>query len=187
MKRLSFIITLVLAAMTVSAQESLTAGGTYECKEVFTAEGVPASSLYVRALETLSDWAGSQQKSKASIDVQDKDEGLVIYKGQLYLGFKKVNSMCGYDVYADFTMKARCKEGKVQLTAIVPSMSFYWTCTDDHETVPLSGIYPEFKAKTRLYHVKKSAQAYIDKLFTDTKEVVHALGTLITHPADDDF
>ena len=186
MKKLSFIITFLLAVITASAQESITASGAYECKKVFTADGVSASSLYVRALETLSDWAGSQQRSKANIDVQDKDEGLVVYKGQLYLGFKKQNFMCGWDVFADFTMKARCKDGKIQLTITVPSMSFFWSCNDDHETIPFAGIYPEFNYKNKLL-TKKAAIEFTNNVFSESRAAIQAIGERITHPIEDDF
>ena len=86
---------MLLMTMIVSAQEYSLTNGAYDNKVVEQYEGVEAGTLYVRALEALSDWAGSQSKSKVNIDVQDKEEGLVVYKGSLYIGYHKVNFMAG--------------------------------------------------------------------------------------------
>lgn len=114
--------------------------------------GVSSDKLYVRALEALSDWAGSQGKSKIGIDVQDKDEGLVVYKGRLNMGFHKVNFMAGWEVYADFTIKIKCKDGRAQVSANVPSLTFDWSFKQypATETVPISAIYPEYNYKSSL-------------------------------------
>lgn len=74
---------MLIAGIAIHAQENPLTNGIYEKKVVVTADSIKASTLYVRALEALSDWAGSQQRSKVNVDVQDKDEGLVVYKGQL--------------------------------------------------------------------------------------------------------
>lgn len=83
--------------LTVSLVSTAQNPDVYEKKEIITADSVKAGTLYVRTLEALSDWAGSQKRSKANVDVQDKDEGLVVYKGKLYLGFVKQNMLYGWD------------------------------------------------------------------------------------------
>lgn len=186
MRRLAILFALVLFEMTASAQARITETGIYEYKEVFTAEGVPAHTLYVRALEALSDWAGSQQRSKANVDVQDKDEGLVVYKGQIYLGFKKANLLCGWDGFADFTMKTKCKDGRIQITITVPSLSFYWSCGAENETAPFNEIYPEYKHKGKMA-IKKAAQELVEQTFVEPYNAVKYIGSKITQPSDDDF
>ena len=104
MKKLLMTIALAASVMMASAQGSIV-NGAYENKVVREYPGVSAETLYIRALETLSDWAGTQAKSSINIDVQDKEEGLVVYKGQLYLGFHKSNPFHGWDALADFTLK----------------------------------------------------------------------------------
>ena len=84
MKKVLLLMAMLIAGIVIQAQENLLTNGIYEKKVVVTVDSVKASTLYVRALEALSDWAGSQQRSKVNVDVQDKDEGLVVYKGQLY-------------------------------------------------------------------------------------------------------
>jgi len=84
MKKVLLLMAMLIAGIAIQAQENLLTNGIYEKKVVVTVDSVKASTLYVRALEALSDWAGSQQRSKVNVDVQDKDEGLVVYKGQLY-------------------------------------------------------------------------------------------------------
>ena len=86
-------------------------------------ENTSAAVLYGRAMEALSDWTGADGRSKAGIDFSDKDAGTVIYKGDYYLGFKKTILGAGWDRYADFTLKVRCKDGKAQVTVIVSSIS----------------------------------------------------------------
>ena len=104
MKKLLSITIMLLLTMIISAQEYSLTNGAYDNKVVEQYEGVEAGVLYVRALEALSDWAGSQSQSKVNIDVQDKEQGLVVFKGLLFVGFHKVNFMAGWNVYADFTL-----------------------------------------------------------------------------------
>ena len=174
------------AAMAVNAQTVELTDGVYELKQVVTVEGVKADGLYVRALEALSDWAGSQQQSKAQIDVQDKEEGLVVYKGQLYLGLNKINFMHGWNTFADFTMKVRCKDGKFQITTVVPSLSFYWTADATETTVPISEIVPVYKHKTNL-SVKKTSIKMAPMVPGAANAAQDVIIGKIKKGADDDF
>lgn len=177
---------LVTAAISASAQTVELTDGVYELKQVVTVEGVNADALYVRALEALSDWSGSQKQSKAQIDVQDKDEGLVVYKGKLYLGLSKVNFMHGWNTMADFTMKVRCKDGRFQITTTVPSISFYWTADDTETTIPIDEIVPVYKHKTSLT-VKKSANKMAPLVPDAAKAAQTIVIEKIKKGADDDF
>lgn len=126
MKKAFLTIALLAAGLTASAQGEVK-DGAWEDRRVVEVAGASVSTLYLRALEALSDWAGSQEKSKMGIDVQDKDEGIVVYKGEYYLGYGKANFMYGWDTWANFTLKVRCKEGRAQVSATVPSLTFRFT------------------------------------------------------------
>ena len=117
MKKLLMTIALAASVTMASAQGSIVHGA-YENKMVREYPGVSAETLYIRALETLSDWAGTQSKSSINIDVQDKEEGLVVYKGQMYLGTSH-----RWNAFADFTLKIRCKDGRAQVTVTIPSLT----------------------------------------------------------------
>ena len=87
MKHLFFIllclITLVADAQTLTKEEAETIveeKGVLELKRVVQVEGVTKNTLYRRAMEALSDWTGSEGRSKAGIDYNDKEEGIVNYK-----------------------------------------------------------------------------------------------------------
>ena len=116
MRRTIFTGLLLVFALVAYAQEG-TLTNVYELKKVATADTIKASKLYVKALEVLSDWAGSNSKSKMGIDVQDKDEGLVVYKGNVHLGFDYYSKFAGagFDVYIDMTIKENAKMVKYKL------------------------------------------------------------------------
>lgn len=187
MKKLLSIVVLLLMVMTVSAQEQLV-NGVIEKKQVVMVEGVSADKLYVRALEALSDWAGAQSKSQIGIDVQDKEEGLVVYKGRLEMGYHKANFMAGWEVYADFTIKIKCKEGRAQVSANVPSLTFDWSVKQypATETVPISAIYPEFNYKPKL-RIKKAAIEFAPLTPSVFEKIIAALSAKLQQQPDDDF
>ena len=163
MKKILFICLFALIPLfntTIIAQTQLNENGIYELKIVEQYENKNASVLYQQSLITLSDVCGNN-KSKINIDVADKDANIIIYKGEFYLGFKKVNTMYGYDVYAVFTLKIKCKDNKVQYIVTVPSLHMYWTAKiGGDEVVPLNEIIPEFTHKSKLYYLKKGAIEY---------------------------
>ncbi len=187
MKRLLSLTIMQLIVMTVIAQEQLI-NGVIEKKQVVVVEGVSADKLYVRALEALSDWAGAQGKSKIGIDVQDKDEGLVVYKGQLEMGFHKANFLAGWEVYADFTIKIKCKDGRAQVLAIVPSLTFDWSAKQypATETVQISAIYPEYNYKSKL-RIKKAAMEFAPLAPSMFDNIIASLAAKLQQQQDDDF
>ncbi len=180
------VIILMMIGITVYAQESVLTNGIYEKKVVVTVDSVKASTLYVKALEALSDWAGSQERSKVNIDVQDKDEGLVVYKGQLYLGYGKANFMYGWETYANFTLKAKCKDGKTLLTVTVPSLTYYWTGGNTEETVPINEVFPEFNYKGKM-SIKKASITHAPKIPSEFDAVINTISDKIKNNSDDDF
>lgn len=184
MKKLLFLL-LMCVAMTMQAQDiQFNADGCYEVKKIVKADSVKAGTLYTRALEALSDWAGSQQKTKANIDVQDKDEGIVVYKGQLYLGYGKQNMLYGWDTFADFTLKVRCKDGKAQLQMVVPSLSYYWTADNTEYSAPINELLPEYHHKHKML-VKKASIALAPKVPEEVEKVVALIEKKMTTTEDD--
>lgn len=144
------------------AQDIQLTNGVYEKKVVEVFDGVESQTLYVRALEALSDWAGSAKNSNINIDVQDKEEGIVVYKGKLYMGYRKVN-VSGWNSYANFTLKIRCKEGKAQISTTIPSLTFVWAAKPSvRETIPMQSLVP-YTHKTSAA-VKKTAIEYTQKV-----------------------
>ena len=114
-----------MLAMTVSAGAQgieLTPDGTYEVKMVTDINGVSAQTLYDRAVVALSDWTGASGKASAGLDIHDRDAGIIVYKGHEYMWTKKQRRQ-KYDVFADFSLKVRCKDGKAQITSIIHSMT----------------------------------------------------------------
>ena len=105
----------------------LTESGAYEKKEVVIVDSVKALTLFERAMVALSDWAGPDGKASAGIDYQEKETGTIIYKGKYSLGFKKVTFLGdGWERYADFSLKVRCKDGRAQVTVTIPTITGFF-------------------------------------------------------------
>lgn len=181
-KILMFALFTVAIAVPLAAQNPQI----YEVKKVIIADSVKASTLYVRSLEALSNWTGSQQKSKANIDVQDKDEGIVVYKGMLYLGYGKQNMMYGWDTFADFTMKVRCKDGKAQVTFTIPTLTYFWTADNSSVTVPVSEVFPEYRYSGKML-IKKASLKLAPTIPDTVDAVVNAIAKDIKSGSGDDF
>lgn len=181
MKEVLSIVIMLLMTTTISAQGI----ETYEQKKIVEADSVKAATLYVRALEALSDWAGSQQKSKSNVDVQDKDEGLVIYKGQLYLGYGKKNVAYGYDTYAHFTIKVKCRDGRAMISMTIPSVTFHWTANNSQDnTHPIGDVYPEFNDRVSKV-IKKTCEPIVKDLPDVVNTIIRNIEDKITKPIDD--
>ena len=101
----------------------LTSDGAYERKEVVAVDSVSADVLYDRATMALSDWTGANGKAKAGVDYQNQETHTLIYKGRYSLGFKDVFLGSGWERFADFTLKVRCKDGRAQVTLSVPTVT----------------------------------------------------------------
>lgn len=188
MRKIIFTCLMLFGAFVAYAQEGTMTNGVYELKKVATADTIKASKLYVKALEVLSDWAGSNSKSKLGIDVQDKDEGLVVYKGNVHLGFEYYSKFAGggFDVYIDMTIKVKCKDGKIQVTATVPSLTFISNLQHSVVEVPLNEIVPTY-AYNGQYKIKKPSLTYGPKVLPTTDNIVNMLCEKITKSYVDDF
>lgn len=186
MRKLLFLLSFI--CLTANAQTTLNESGVYELKIVEEYDSTKASTLYEWSLMALSDVVGAREKSKTNIDVAEKDAGTIVYKGELYLGFRKVNFMCGYETCANFTLKVRCKDGKIQYTITVPSLTMYWSCnTNDHETIPLKEILPEYTHEGVLYYLKKGAVQFAGSLDEYMRALQKEIVAKTKLAADDDF
>ena len=186
MKKAFLFFALLLSGLTAGAQGEIK-DGVWENKRVVEVADASVSTLYLRALEALSDWAGSQGQSKIGIDVQDKEQGLVVYKGEYYLGYGKANFMYGWNTYANFTLKIRCKEGRAQVSVAMPSLTFRFTGEPDEVTVPIDQLLPEFRYETR-YRIKRAAKELAPKAPKQFEIVIETLcERLAKGSKDDDF
>lgn len=188
------IVVLLLAGLTASAQMQEgehpygeVKNGVWEAKRVATVEGSSASVLYLRALEALSDWAGSQEQSKIGIDVQDKEEGIVVYKGEYYLGAAKANlaPLASWAGWANFTMKVRCKDGRAQVSVSVPSITFRLSSQPMEVTAPIDQFLPEYKYKTK-YTNKRAAKELSPQVPSIFTGVIKMMCEQLSKGIDDD-
>lgn len=196
MKKLLSITIMLLVAMTISAgkkkepvvqAEPLNANGEYERKTVVEVPGTSAQDLYVRALEVLSDIKGSNGKSSSQIDVQDKDAALVVYKGKIYEGFEYYSKFAGvgWDAYADFTLRIKCKDEKAQITLTVSTMTFDFNGTPSTQTIPLTVLVPyTYKGN---YSFKKSAIKYAPTVAPSMDKLMAVICAKMKQGTDDDF
>ena len=198
MKKLFSIAIMLLMAITVSAgkknepvvqAEPLNSNGEYERKTVVEVPGANAQDLYVRALEALSDMKGSNGKSSSQIDVQDKGSALVIYKGKIWEGFEYYSKFAGvgWDAYADFTLRIKCKDEKVQVTLTVSTMTFDWSAKQypSTQTVPIREIIPyTYNGK---YTFKKTALKYAPVVAPSMDALMTVICAKLKQGTDDDF
>ena len=188
MKKVFLSLVMLMAGIAINAQDNPLTNGVYEKKVVVTADSVKASTLYVRALEALSDWAGSNANSKMGIDVQDKDESLIVYKGNVHLGFEYYSKFAGagWDFYIDMTIKVKCKDGKAQVTATVPSVTYISNIQKIVVVVPINEILPSYAYKGN-YKLKKTSQTFGPQVIPSTNQIVNLLCDKIAKKQDDDF
>ena len=196
MKKVLSIVVMLMVAMAISGgkkkdsvvqAEPLNANGEYERKTVVEVPGTSAKDLYIRALEVLSDMKGSNSKSNSQIDVQDKDAALVIYKGKIYEGFEYFSKFVGtgWDAYADFTLRIKCKDEKAQITMTVSTMTFDFNNSPSTQTIPLTELIP-YKYKGD-YTFKKSAIKYAPAVAPSMDNLMTVICTKMKQGTDDDF
>ncbi len=198
MKKLLSISIMMLMVLTVSAgkkkenvvqAEPLNANGEYERKTVVEVPGTTAQDLYVRSLEVLSDIKGSNGKSSSQIDVQDRDAALVVYKGKIWEGFEYYSKFAGvgWDAYADFTLRIKCKDEKAQITINVATMTFDWSAKQypSTPTIPLSVLVPyTYDGK---YTIKKTAIKYVPTVAPSMDSLMSIICEKMKQGTDDDF
>jgi len=130
MKKVILLFLAMMVKLSVSAQVPdmdsaaiiIKEKGVYEQKRVVYVEGTSAQKLYGRAMQALSDWTGPEGRSKAGIDYNDKEEGIVNYKGEFYNGYRDLSFGKQIPFYTDFVLKVRCKDGRAQVTVTVSTI-----------------------------------------------------------------
>lgn len=187
MKKVLSTLLFMFAWLALPAQEiTLNENSVYEKKTVVIVENTSAAVLYGRAMEALSDWTGTDGRSKAGIDFSDKDAGTVIYKGDYYLGFKKTILGAGWDRYADFTLKVRCKDGKAQVTVIVSSISGIYNKNGVKKTYTIREVVDITKKSKG--KKKESREDFVSDIITTADAMVIAMtDRLKGNGVDDDF
>ncbi len=182
----TLLITLLLSMTVANAQEfELNEKGAYERQKVIQVEGATAVQLYDRAMIALSDWTGSDGKAKVGIDYQNQETHTLIYKGMFYLGYKRV-IINGWDRYGNFTLRIRCKDGRVQLTLTVPTV----TCIYDKDgTTKVYGLPEVLGEKEKAGKKKKERmEKLIDNLKNNADTIFVAMGLKLKGDnSDDDF
>ncbi|GEM_PF-3887363 len=171
-----------LMSLCASAQITLNESGVYEKTVVEQFGETTAATLYSRALEGLSDFAG-EGKSSIGVDYKDKETATIIFKGRSYLGFKKVMGGAGWNVWSELTLKIRCKDGRAQITVIVPSMYFEYNASAARASVPLAQIVPEVTYKG--LYLKKAAQQYVVEIPADVDKLISAVKEKMNKEVDD--
>ena len=183
MRKLLLLSFLLVGISTNAQVVELTESGVYEKKEVVNADNLKTSELFGRAMEALSDWTGPDGRSKAGIDYQDKESGTIIYKGNYYMGFRHVVLRAGWDMYASFTMKVRCKDGRAQITVTIPSMTGKYSANNVERTVPLSEIVKTINEKGKK---KRPTHDFLPKIPEVATTLINAMSQRLKMGEDDD-
>ena len=184
MKRVLFIMLMMSVVQAAIAQITLTDGGVYEQKEVVSVDDVSAQTLYLRALEALSDWTGTDGRSKYGIDHQDKESATVIFKGKDYLGARKYGGFYYWYIFSDFMLKVRCKDGRAQITVTVPSMTAEFQVNNVSGSIPLREIVPEYKYNGNL-NCKKAMLQYVVYVPASASRIIQLMSTKLHQEVDD--
>ena len=159
MKKILLLI-FAMAAIMADAQTPSVVGNSIQYKKVATYEGKTKDDIFIKTLLTLSKIEGTTYMSSNGLDVQDKDAGVISYKGRIYLGFYKQNIMAGWDVFLNYNMIVRCKDGKAKYEFITPSVHFIWSANDTSpRDFPVTGIYPAYNIDT-YYKIEKSSKQF---------------------------
>ena len=194
MKQKLFLLLILMVGLAVKAQVPdvdsaaiiIKEKGVYEQKRIVTVDGVKASTLYRRAMEALSDWTGTEGRSKAGLDYCDKDEGVVNYKGEFYNGYRQMALGRQMPFYTDFTMKIRCKDGRAQVTVIVPTMhatlpngqTKTWTMREVIEQNEKTSPRKQEKSQKKMHGI--TTREIVELLLTEME-------TALKKEPDDDF
>lgn len=194
MKKAFLFIIAAMLSISAAAQDNgldtlyqiVKAKGAYEQRRVVTVEGASASTLYVRAMNALSDWTGPEGRSEASLDFHDKDAGIVTIKGGFYNGEMKIFAG-STSIYTAFIMKVQCKDNRAQLTVTVPYM-YYYIQGEKRVVNLLSALERQMNMTEK---EKEKAKKKLKKKDASMREVVELLLDTMTaalkNGTDDDF
>lgn len=181
---LLFVICAWLSAFAQSNDPELD-NGIYVYKYVQKAEDVSQNALYLRAHTFLSDWAGPNANSKSNIDFDDKESATIIVKGSYFLKYEKEMTY-GWNVFADFIVTIKCKDGRFQVITKVPTMSFWWTAGNIAlQTIPYNELYPSYTHKSQ-YKMKRYSDRHVNQMPEYIKEISNMVVNGIMNVSDND-
>ena len=179
---------MLVATMTATAQDiELNEQGAYERKEVVQVDNVKAATLYDRAMVALSEWTGPDGKAKVGLDYQNQETHTIIYKGVYYLGFKRI-MLSGWDRYANFTLKVRCKDGRAQITVNVPTVTGIYQQNGMKKVYNLNEVL-DIKSKSGKKRTERM-EVLISNLKNNADALIEAMTAKLkggTTTDDDDF
>lgn len=193
MKKVLSIIIVAMMAMSSAAQDRgldslyqmIKEKGEYEQRRVVTVEGASASTLYVRAMNALSDWTGPEGRSEASLDFHDKDAGVVTIKGGFYNGEAKIFAG-SLPIYTAFTLKVQCKDGRAQLTVKVPYMYYYFR--GEKKTVDLlQSLESQMKMTERELAKAEKKMGKKTSMREAVELLLNTMADALKNGTDDDF
>ena len=195
MKRL-ITLALLLGSIAAGAQTlmELNHNGAYEYKDVVKIDSTTAQQLYDRAMMALNDLLGSENM-KRNIDYNDRDAATIVLKGRQF-GWKKNYILgVGWDVYIDWVLKIRCKDGRAQVVCTVPSITSVHNKQNVHGTTLMNVAIAALEAE-KAKGWKKSREEVVENELNNIKELANRIVTNITttmlnnaaaDAADDDF
>lgn len=182
MKKITMFFAVLLSVMAANAQEfQLNDVGAYERKQVVEVEGVSASVLYDRAMIALSDYTGADGQSKVGIDYQNQETHTMIYKGSYFLSFKNIMLGAGWNRYADFTLKVRCKDGKAQLTIGISGITAYSNTKNLRRQMSMKEVLKNVESTTNEKKLE-TFKAMID----GANDIMSAMEARLKGPIDND-
>jgi hypothetical protein len=93
--------------------------------------------------------------------------------------------MAGWDTWANFTLKIRCKDGRAQVSVTVPSLTFRFTGQPAETTAPIDQFLPEYRYKTK-YTNKRAARELSQKVPTEFESIIAAMCERLSKGSEDD-
>lgn len=185
-KNLAFIIAVLNIAFSFAqTAEPELENGYFVYKYVHQVENLSQNSLYLHTRTFLSDWVGPNANSKNYIDFEDKESGSIIAKGSYFLAYER-EALYGWNIYADFSITIKCKDGRFQVVTKVPSMSFYWTAGNlAIQVAPFSELYPTYTFRSP-YKFQRHTDVYAPKMPEYIKQITNIVVDGITSISDED-
>ena len=94
--------------------------------------------------------------------------------------------MYGWNVFADFIVTIKCKDGRFQVLTKVPTMSFWWTNGNVAlQTIPYNELYPSYTHKGP-YKLKRYSDRYVNQMPEYIKEIANIVVNGIISISDGD-
>lgn len=189
MKKILLFVVAITLQLTGLAQEIvLNESGAYEKKEVVEVDSVKASVLYDRAMEAVTDWGFDSELDKYGhgLGYHDRDAGTLVIKGSHKQGVKKV-LLTQWVRFIDFELKVKCKDGRAQITATVPTI----TAIYEHDGTTRVATLAKLKEQAQSASNKK--QDKVDDFMNDVVEYCDRMIALMSERLkngngdDDDF